>query len=101
MTPNDATLQRLLQSAALVSDEPGDLPFGFDTRVIALWRAAAVNGGNGISRLVGRVAMLAAFVLLVSGAASFREYRQTEEAVEPTSNEFAIADSAIEDEFFQ
>src|SRR3954469_4515960 len=97
----DAPLQRLFRSAAQVEDEPGELPFGFDTRVVALWRAGAENGGNGISRLVRQVAMLAAVVLLVSGTASFREYRQTEQAVEPTSNEFAIADSAIENEFYQ
>jgi hypothetical protein len=100
----DSALERLLRSAAQVPDPaPAEIPFGFDTRVLALWRAgnADADGGKGIVRLIRRVAVLAAFVILISGTASLREYQQTRDMVEPGSNEFAIADSAIQDEFSQ
>jgi hypothetical protein len=98
----DARLERLLRAAAHVREETAALaPFGFDTRAIALWRAGMETSGNGIARLVRRVALLATVVLLTAGVASLREFRQTEDIAEPTSNEFAIADSAIDNEFYQ
>ena len=99
----DTALPRLLRSAAEVSDEkPDAVPFGFETRVIALWRAGQGNGGaNGVARLVGRVVALAAVVILIASAASFHEFREARDAIETGSNEFAIADSAIETEFDQ
>ena len=101
MSQLDSKVRRLLQSAARVPDEsPSVVPFGFDTRIVALWRAGlpSVNG-NGVGLLVRRVAILALAIIALSGAATIREYRQTEETVEPFSNEFAIADSAIQNEF--
>jgi hypothetical protein len=38
---------------------------------------------------------------VVSGAASVREFQTAEDIAEPTSNEYAIADTAIEDELLQ
>jgi hypothetical protein len=103
MRRDDLRLQRLLRSAAhAINQDPAPVPFGFETRVVALWRAENANaGGNGIARLVRRVAVLAAFVILISGAASFRELVETRDIVEPAANEFAIADSAIQNEFDQ
>ncbi len=48
-----AILDRLLRSAAQVREgaEPA-MPFGFDTRVIALWRAARPTA-NGVCRSFG------------------------------------------------
>jgi hypothetical protein len=95
----DSALQRLLRSAAEVSDEkPDAVPFGFETRVVTLWRAGQRNG---VARLVGRVVALAAVVILIASAASFHEFREARDAIETGSNEFAIADSAIETEFDQ
>jgi hypothetical protein len=102
MKSADSALERLLRSAAQVPDpDPAEMPFGFDTRVLALSRAGNADAGNGIVRLIRRVAVLAAFVILISGTASLRELQQTQDMVEPGSNEFAIADSAIQDEFSQ
>ena len=103
MSDADSRLQRLLRNAAQAPvEEPASVPFGFDTRVVALWRADRGNGGlNGVVRLVRRVAVLAAFVILLSGAASFYEYQATTDIIEPGNNEFAIADSAIQSEFDQ
>ena len=94
-------IDRLLRSAAQVGDEaPAEMPFGFDTRVVALWRAATPNG-NGVIRLLRRVAVLAVAVIVVSTIAAVREANQSREIRESLTNEFAIADSAIQDEFLK
>jgi hypothetical protein len=94
-------IDRLLSSAA--SAQVGQIaspPFGFETRVVALWRAGAVNGVmNGIGRFVRRVAFAAVAVIVLASAASIWEFRETLDMNEPQTNEFAIADSAIQNEF--
>ena len=97
----DHKIGRLLRSAAQVrEEEPSSMPFGFDTRVIALWRAA-IPTGNGVGSLVRRVAAVAAAVIVVSTIAAVREANQSREIGESFANEFAIADTAIQDEFSQ
>jgi hypothetical protein len=94
-------IDRLLKSAAQAGEEaPPEMPFGFDTRVVALWRAATPNG-NGVMRLLRRVAVLSAAVIVVSTIAAVREANQSHEIRESLTNEFAIADSAIQDEFLK
>jgi hypothetical protein len=94
-------IDRLLRSAAQAGEEaPPEMPFGFDTRVVALWRAATPNG-NGVMRLLRRVAVLSAAVIVVSTIAAVREANQSHEIRESLTNEFAIADSAIQDEFLK
>jgi hypothetical protein len=101
MKPVESSLNRLLRSAAQVPGDTGSVPFGFDTRIVALWRASGSSNGNGILLLVRRVALMAAIVLVASGVASFRELRSAQDVIEPSANEFAIADTAIENEFNQ
>jgi hypothetical protein len=102
MKPVQSSLDRLLRSAAQVPDDAAaSVPFGFDTRVLALWRASRSGNGNGILGLVRKVALMAAVVLVASGIASFRELRSAQDVIEPSSNEFAIADTAIENELDQ
>jgi len=97
-------LDRLLRSAANAS-EPSvtETPFGFDTRVVASWRAG-IAGGNDLaelSRFLRRAGVIACAVLVLAGAAAYRQYRdETKFAALPT-NEYAIADSAIQTEFSQ
>jgi hypothetical protein len=100
MDNRDNKLDRLLRSAAQLSDEPETPPFGFETRVVALWRATA-NKPNGVARLVRRVALLSGAVLVASTAAAFWELKQSSEIGDSTTNEFAIADSTIENEFLR
>ena len=76
------------------------MPFGFDTRVIALWRAALPTA-NGVMSLVRRVAVLSVAVIVISTIAAVREVSQSREIGESFENEFAIADSAIQNEFSQ
>jgi hypothetical protein len=97
----DHEIDRLLRSAAKASDEvPVEMPFGFDTRVVALWHALAAKP-NGINALLRRVALLSAAVIAISTFAAVREIKQSREQDNDFSNEFAIADTAIQDEFSQ
>jgi len=92
-------IDRLLQSAAQVNQEvPASMPFGFDTRVVALWRAGMPKA-NGVMQLLRRVAVLSIAVIVISTIAAIREANQSREIRESFTNEFAIADSAIQDEF--
>ena len=97
----DHEIDRLLRSAAKTGNEaPAEMPFGFDTRVIALWRGLAANP-NGISSLLRRVALLSTAVIVISTLAAVRELKQSQEQSNDFTNEFAIADTAIQDEFSQ
>ena len=92
-------IDRLLRSAAQADEEdPAEMPFGFDTRVVALWRAGTPKA-NGVVQLLRRVAVLSIAVIVISTVAAIREANQSREIRESFTNEFAIADSAIQDEF--
>ena len=92
-------IDRLLRSAAQTDEEvPAAMPFGFDTRVVALWRAGMPKA-NGVMQLLRRVAVLSLAVIIISTIAAIREANQSREIRESFTNEFAIADSAIQDEF--
>jgi hypothetical protein len=94
-------IDRLLRSAAQMGEEhPATMPFGFGTRVVALWRAT-LPMGDGVMQLLRRVAVLSAAVIVVSTVAAIREANQSREIRESLANEFAIADSAIQDEFLK
>ena len=96
----DQEMDRLLQSASKANEEvPAEMPFGFDTRVVALWRAATKP--NGITSLLRRVALVSAGVIVISTLAALREARQSREQFHDLTNGFAIADTAIHDEFSQ
>ncbi len=96
----DNKIDRLLRSAAQVREDPAAMPFGFDTRVVALWRARAPRA-NGVMSLLRRVALLSAVVIVVSTVAAVREANQSREIGESLTNDYAIADSAIQDEFLK
>jgi len=96
---NNEKIDRLLRSAAQADEEvPAEMPFGFDTRVVALWRAGTPKT-NGVMQLLRRVALLSVAVIVISTIAAVRELNQSREIRESFANEFAIADSAIQDEF--
>ena len=97
----DQEIDRLLRSAAQAApdDVPAEMPFGFDTRVVALWRAATKP--NGVTSLLRRVALVSAGVIVVSTLAALREARQSRQQFHDLTNGFAIADTAIHDEFSQ
>ena len=98
MNAPDERLHRLFRSAAAVGAEPPEVPLGFDTRVVALWRASKYQP-NGLATLLRRVTLLSAVVLVISSIAAFREVRQSLDLDDVSSNDFAIADAVIQNEF--
>jgi hypothetical protein len=98
----DARLMRLLKSAARAKTETNiEAPFGFDTRVLARWREGRGSDNSDLTLLVRRVAAVALAVTLVGGVAAYEQITEDEEIGEPFTNEYAIADSAIEKQFLQ
>ena len=99
-SPDRTDLDRLLRSAARAKDEaPAEMPFGFDTRVIALAR----KNGNGkiFGVFLRRVAFAAAAVIVFASAGAYLEFNRNDDAIITSGNEFAIADSVIQDEVAQ
>jgi hypothetical protein len=92
----DVDVDRLLRAASKEKDAPIEMPFGFDTRVIALSR----RNGNGavFGALLRRVALAAAAVIVLASAGAWLEFDRNDDAIAASGNEFAIADSVIQDE---
>ena len=95
-SPARTDLDRLLRAAAQTKEDAlAEMPFGFDTRVIALSR----KNGNGalFGALLRRVAFLATAVIVFASAGAYFEFNRNGDVI-TAGNEFAIADSAIQDE---
>jgi hypothetical protein len=94
-------LDRLLHSAARVPQPDAEVPFGFDTRVIAGWRSdrGLRDEFVDLSRFLRGAAAIACGVLIIAGAAAYRQYREEARFASLATNEYAIADSAIQTEF--
>ncbi len=102
MNDLDPKIDRLLRSAAEArEDVPAAMPFGFDTRVVALWHTKEEATSIGLARLVRRVALIAVAVIAFAAAGTYREASESRDTDEPFANEYAIADSAIQTEFLQ
>lgn len=98
----EAHLQRLLKLAATAKEEEvSGAPFGFDTRILAEWRAGESTDSGELARFVRRIALLAIAIALFGGVAAYRQMSENEEVGEPLTNDYAIADSAIERQFLQ
>lgn len=100
MDARDTELDRLLRAAGRdAAAAEIDLPFGFETRVVARWRAARREQSIGLSevnRIFRRLAVVAIVVIAFSGAGAYWQLSYNEDIASPVANSFAIADSAIE-----
>lgn len=102
MKPRDLELGRLLRAAAKESDaSPAEMPFGFDTRVVARWRGQAAEAGAStreFARLLRRVAMVAVVVTAFAAAGSYWELDggDDDELGSPLTDAYTIADNAID-----
>jgi hypothetical protein len=95
-------LDRLLRSAANIPEGPApEAPFGFDTRVVALARAGngRANDVADLTRFLRRTGVIAFAVLVLASAAAYRQFSEDAAFNAPQTNEYAIADSAIQMEF--
>jgi hypothetical protein len=92
-------LQRLLRAASAQPEAPAEAPFGFDTRVVAQWRARRrePNGDlRAFARIIRRVAVGALLITTCAGAGAWWQLESSDELDEATTNAYAIADSVIE-----
>ena len=97
MKDSDLRLERLLRAAAEARSEwPNEMPFGFDSRVLARWRAGARHDLVDLARLLRRAVYLSLAVLLLAGAGVYHELSLPEADGDSLGgDEYAIADSAI------
>ena len=89
----DEILRRLLQ-AAREGDPPAEMPFGFDTRVLARLHQAAPYGSAAIALLARRAAVIAFAVMALAVAGLYGS--STSQTNSETMNEYGIVDSAIQ-----
>jgi len=103
MKTPDADLDRLLRSAAAAEPPAPEAPYGFETRILALWRASrgAATGTADLTRFLQRIGAVALAVLTLASAGAYQQFSENEERATAQTNEYAIADSAIQTEFSQ
>src|SRR4051812_14816706 len=102
MKPTGNDLDRLLRSAASFPGEAAsEVPFGFETRVVALGRSGEGSGNDmaDMTRFIRRAGAIAAAVLILAGAGAYRQFRENVALSTPQANEYAVADAAIQNEF--
>jgi hypothetical protein len=86
-------LQRLFRAAAMAETDDPLMPFGFDTRVLALAREGRSNGSAVIASLARGAAMVA---LLVIAVATADLYRASVSNGQLPPSGYTIADNAIQ-----
>ncbi|HEV3410170.1 MAG TPA: hypothetical protein VG095_07740 [Chthoniobacterales bacterium] len=101
MATNDSELDRLLRAAASAKrDDPAsEVPFGFDTRVVAAWRASRADESPAVwefTRLLKRIAACAVIVAAVAGAGAVWQLQENEKIDAATGGAYAMADTLIE-----
>src|SRR4051812_17578943 len=83
-------LDRLLRSAANIPEERVDeLPFGFETRVVASWRSGAPFGDDvaEITRFLRRAGAIGLAIVVLAGATAYRQFRDQAALAGPQTNE--------------
>ncbi len=100
MNEVDADLDRLLRTAA-AAPKPAEMeaPFGFETRVVALWRGRGLTNGNGLRsfrRVFQGVVASASLVMVCASLGAYWQFSENDELTEPSANAYAIADTTIE-----
>ena len=97
MRAPDQKFDRLLRAAAGTGrDLPAEMPFGFDTRVIASTRGSQFSERNLSASLIPRMLALALGLTLVASAGAYWQVARNDALTEPFRNGYAIADNAIE-----
>lgn len=102
MKDSDLSLDRLLRAAAATtSDQVHEMPYGFDSRVLAQARANQEGDLVTVGRLLRRVVLVSLGVIALAGAGAYHELRQGDELSDSLTDEYVIADSAIGNIFEQ
>jgi len=96
----DSELERLLRAAAAAAEASREeAPFGFDTRVVALWQSQrSVKNGEAwsLAAFAGRIAIGATIVAAAASGGAIWQLKENEDLDEPVTNAYALADSVIE-----
>ena len=103
MDKRESELQRLLRAARGEESAP-EMPYGFDTRVVALARATQRERGRegrAVARLFRRIAVAAVIVAVFASSATYWQLEDNDELAEPLSNAYAMVDTAINSELFE
>jgi len=87
----DEILDRLFR-AATAPMPPAEMPFGFDTRVLALARASSPNGSAIIALFAQRAAMIALAIIALASVGVYRASTSNDDL----PAEYAMADNAIQ-----
>jgi hypothetical protein len=87
-------LQRLLRMAAAETEPDAQIPFGFDTRVLAHVKEAGPNGTTLIALFARRVAIIACAVIVLAAAGLYGS--SSSDTSTDATNEYGIVDSAIQ-----
>lgn len=93
MKESDHILNRLFRAAA-PSTPTSEMPFGFDTRVLALAHESSPNGSAIIAVFAQRAAMIALAIIALATAGLYRTSISNNEL----PKEYAIADTAIQND---
>lgn len=102
MKDSSHQLSRLLRAAADTNDEPAEMPFGFDSRVLAHLRSATTVDFVDVRRLLRRVVLLCLTVIALALAGTYQELQPESDDTSGISlDQYAIADSAIDTAFGQ
>lgn len=88
-------LDRLLKAARAAGEHARDMPYGFDTRVVALARAEKPNGAT-LARLLRQITVTAILVFTTATAAAYWQFENNRELVDSAATAYVIADSAID-----
>ncbi|HEY3662326.1 MAG TPA: hypothetical protein VGL24_04160 [Chthoniobacterales bacterium] len=93
---NDSRIDRLLRAAAAENESaaPNEMPFGFDTRVLAGWRSDQNHRLVDVGLLLRRVVLISLAVIALATAGVVNELRQGDDPGEGF-DQYAIADNAI------
>ena len=91
MKNRDEILDRLFR-AAIAPVPLKEMPFGFDTRVLALVRASSPNGSAIIALFAQRAAMIALAVIALASVGVYRASTSNDDL----PAEYAMADNAIQ-----
>lgn len=92
MNDRDEMLRRLFRAVATPAADP-EMPFGFDSRVLALTREKGPNGSAVIALLARRAALLALAIIAIAAAGV---YQVSFSSTNDWQSEYAMADNAIE-----
>ncbi len=103
MDKRQAELERLLRAAREDASAP-QMPYGFDTRVVALARASGSARSGSVRELVRAFTRIAAgglAVAIIATVATYWQLEENSELAEPETNAYAFVDTAINAELIE